>query len=591
MASAQQENYNIMHGKVSFTFDDGFESALKVVYPIFSSHSVPASLGIISKSSALSDSELLMLQEKGWEIICHSCSHIKLTADVPEETVRKEIIDSKKELEKRGFRIRLFLSPCSFTDPKWQHYLRENYDGAFTVYTSAKTEPIEKMVIKRPFLRYEMNRCCTSGKTLDELKAYIDYVYENNSYLAFYEHDIGVKSNITADALEELVDYTLKKGVRIVNPSDAIDEEMCLTHRIRSGYDGKKCFVHARMTSEPDGSVLATAQYLDVSGSDLFSPLMFARSKNGGMTFEDFGERDGFCGAFPEGDLLYCGCDFTPFYHALTGRTVITGHVAAYRANEKVPVRAKQFVPYMVSDPLNNSVSEMKYIDIHETPDFNRIGSGCSQTVVLENGDILIPVSHNAEGHGVKSLEAVIRCSFDGEKLTFIERGNSLSADEEARGLGEGSLAMLDGKFYLTLRSDGHGYVARSNDGLHFEEPVLWRTSDGEILPTYNTQSHWFMLGSQLWLVYTRKVGFNDHVFRHRAPLFAAPFDPQTMTLDNSREIVVVPERGARLGNFSAGNFDENTAYVMAAEWMQPEGCEKYGSDNSIYLTVIRNII
>jgi len=24
----------------------------------------------------------------------------------------------------------------------------------------------------------------------------------------------------------------------------------------------------------------------------------------------------------------------------------------------------------------------------------------------------------------------------------------------------------------------------------------------------------------------------------------------------------------------------------MAAEWMQPKGCEKYGSDNSIFLAV-----
>ena len=41
------------------------------------------------------------------------------------------------------------------------------------------------------------------------------------------------------------------------------------TFSIRNGYDGKKCFVHARCCVAPD-MMLATAQYLDVTGCDLF---------------------------------------------------------------------------------------------------------------------------------------------------------------------------------------------------------------------------------------------------------------------------------------------------------------------------------
>jgi len=44
-----------------------------------------------------------------------------------------------------------------------------------------------------------------------------------------------------------------------------------------------------------------------------------------------------------------------------------------------------------------------------------------------------------------------------------------------------------------------------------------------------------------------------------------------------------VPERGARLGNFFVSHTGDE-AYLVTAEWMQPRGCEKHGSDNSLWL-------
>ena len=54
-----------------------------------------------------------------------------------------------------------------------------------------------------------------------------------------------------------------------------------------------------------------------------------------------------------------------------------------------------------------------------------------------------------------------------------------------------------------------------------------------------------------MFLVYTRKGANNDHVFRHRAPLFIAQVDPGEAALIRSTERILVPERGARLGNFA----------------------------------------
>ena len=191
---------------------------------------------------------------------------------------------------------------------------------------------------------------------------------------------------------------------------------------------------------------------------------------------------------------------------------------------------------------------------------------------------------YSPEGRAAVYHSAVLRCSFDGESLRVLEIGNSLTVPK-GRGLYEPSLVCHKGKYYMTLRADDCAMVSESSDGLRYSEPTLWRWDDGEALDSYNTQQHWMRVGDELWLVYTRRGANNDHVFRHRAPLFAARVE--NMRLVISEETVVVPERGARLGNFCATALPDGRGAVMAAEWMQPAGCEKYGSDNAIFLTVI----
>ena len=63
------------------------------------------------------------------------------------------------------------------------------------------------------------------------------------------------------------------------------------------------------------------------------------------------------------------------------------------------------------------------------------------------------------------------------------------------------------------------------------------------------------------------------------------------MCLIRESEEIVVPNRGARLGNFGCQSFSDEVGYVYAAEWMQcPEkwqGCMKYGRDNTIWVAKI----
>jgi len=349
---------------------------------------------------------------------------------------------------------------------------------------------------------------------------------------------------------------------------------------LRSGYDGKKCFVHARCCFAPWVAV-ATAQYLDVNGSDVFSGIYMSVSADEGRSWSDFKQQKGLISEpMSDGRRTVC-CDGTPMYHKKTDTVVLIGHTASYKADGKTLDRTiPRLTFYCVLRKGDSEFSAPKYLN---TPaELRDFGNGCGQSLEVENGELLIPGYYKDEIGNCVS--AVVRCVFDGENIEVIEVGNSLTVSAP-RGLGEPSVVMHNGVYYMTLRNDVCGYVAKSEDGVHYNSLQPWCWDDGELLPTYNTQQHWMTLGDKLYLVYTRRYAKNDHVFRHRAPLFAA--EVENMRVKRETEFTVVEEKGARLGNFGVAQRSKNQASIMAAAWMQPIGCEKYGSDNSVYLSDI----
>ena len=220
---------------------------------------------------------------------------------------------------------------------------------------------------------------------------------------------------------------------------------------------------------------------------------------------------------------------------------------------------------------------------------FQNVGAGSVQRCDLEDGTILLPVyfkSLGPEPYG----SVVLRCRFDGEVLRVEEIGSPVTVPV-ARGVYEPSLVQYKNRFYLTLRNDDAGYVAVSDDGLKFGEPVRWTFDDGAPLGNYNTQQHWVAHESGLYLVYTRRGADNDHVFRHRAPLFIARVDPERRCVLRETERVLVPNKGARLGNFGVTEVSPTETWVTVTEWMQgppphqfnPDYPRQFGADNRVW--------
>jgi hypothetical protein len=147
----------------------------------------------------------------------------------------------------------------------------------------------------------------------------------------------------------------------------------------------------------------------------------------------------------------------------------------------------------------------------------------------------------------------------------------------------EPSLTRFGGRYYLTLRNDRAGYVTASDDGLHWRPIREWTFDDGKPLGSYNTQQHWLAHSDGLFLVYTRRGANNDHVMRHRAPLFIGRVDVDRQCVLRGTERVLVPERGAELGNFGAAAVSAGESWVTVSEGVT-DSARKRGADGSTYI-------
>lgn len=383
-------------------------------------------------------------------------------------------------------------------------------------------------------------------------------------------------------------------GTQLAPADDAPPGFHVQLETISKGYDGKTCWVHPRAGAipGPTPSVVLTMQKLLLTGSDVFFPVNEMRTDDLGVTWSGPTEHGNSLERRTEpNDSIVAICDFWPKWHAKTGKLLGIGHTVRYR-NDKVIHDRPRETAYSVYDAKAKTWSPWTTLAMLADAKFHSAGAGCVQRVDQSNGDILLPIYF--KGNSDKTYRTtVLRCQFDGAKLTFAEQGSeqSLAID---RGLYEPSLTKFKDRYYLTLRNDSAGYVATSSDGLHFDEPRMWTWDDGAELGNYNTQQHWVAHSDALYLVYTRKGANNDHVFRHRAPLFIAQVDPARLCVIRKTERILVPERGARLGNFGVTEVNENETWVTVAEWMQTWGPNyiippnnQYGADNSVYVARI----
>jgi len=359
-------------------------------------------------------------------------------------------------------------------------------------------------------------------------------------------------------------------------------------------FDGQRCWVHPRAGIVPaaggDGAprVVMTMNTLDLDGSDVFKAMFDMHTDDLGKTWSEPRNQAALA---PRREVIdgverpVSASDFWPTWHAASRKLLGTGHSIAYTPEWKVVASRPRHTVYATYEPASDAWSPWQKLPMPAGAKFAQAGAGCTQRVDEPDGSILLPFYFQPPDGN--SQVAVMRCSFDGRELKYLEHGDELRVDDATRGIGEPSLAKHQGRYYLTIRHNERAYVTRSDDGLHFEPLRAWTFDDGRDLGSYNTQAHWVSHTDALYLVYTRRGLNNDHVFRHRAPLMMAQVDPGRLCVIRDTEQSLVPQRGARLGNFGVTHVSPKETWVTVAEWMQPRGCEKYGSDGSVFVARI----
>ena len=354
--------------------------------------------------------------------------------------------------------------------------------------------------------------------------------------------------------------------------------------RLYPGFDGKICKVGPELIRTENYEFLSFGRIL-LTGSDVAVGGQFARRSIGEDTFEDLQETNSY--EVKKDGIRTVFCGMTGYYSKHHKNWVVFGRSTSY-ANDLEPVMhggiAIGEAKYIFRDcETGRYIGEPQVLPMP----FEYISaSPHSQVIEFDNGDILLTFYITPKDE-IKSKALAVRYRYENGEFSIVAFGNLIEY-QGARGVVEPSVARLGDKHYMTLRSDEQGLLSVSDDGLNYSEPQPWKWDDGSILENYNTMQRWVRHKDVLYLIYTRRGANNDHVFRHRAPLFMARFDEENLCLVRDTEIGLVPELGARLGNFSVTDISDKEFWLLTAEWMQPIGCEKYGSDNSIWLVKIR---
>jgi hypothetical protein len=325
------------------------------------------------------------------------------------------------------------------------------------------------------------------------------------------------------------------------------------------GREGDKTWFHPRaclVPERPRPLLLMTLQ--EITGSDEFHHVHWSKSRDLGATWSvpqpipGMGRRE-----TPDG-LLEGICDVVPEYHPNTATVLAMGHNVYYaRSGGLARPNEQRWPVYAVRDPAGRwgPVKKLFWEDPQASAMYT---SNCSQRVTLPGGDILVPLSFGALNCPDRGV-CTVRCSFDGCELKIKETGNFLR-NAVRRGLLEPSLALHDGRYFMTIRAeDNRGYVSVSDDGLHWAAKEPWRWDDGEALTLSSTQQRWLPHSDGLFLTYTRKDRTNINVVRWRVPIFVAQVDTARLCLLRDTERIVFPLEGDGVNNPGAvpflGNF------------------------------------
>lgn len=605
-------------GALCLTFDDRNFDAWERCIPLFAKYGAHATFFVCGAIDARAETCMGRLSAAGHSIGLHGMRHQKATDALrrlgEEGYLREEILPQLSVCREKGLYVRSFAYPMSAHTPATdalllRHFarLRSGFGRVGEKSWGEETPPFP--LSDAASHRVHVGLCGTTPRDMpDKIAAMMPAIAASNTVLTTYAHNIepeGAKHdnhNITEEDLEKVLAAAKAAGVVVIGFDELPGGEepfMPLAsasygfsrRRLFPGFDGKLCKIQPSIATDGE-TVLLGFQKLLLTGSDVFYGQFLSKSADGGKSWSEPVEQKALA------DTHENGCRAAHYatvrYSRAHRKWFALGMSQLYK-NDKVPLlqcvdgRPYGTPIYVSVDAEKGSFTGYKPLPF---PFRYEMALPFGQMLECENGDLLACFYFCPPGAGRKEQCVTVRYAFERDGLRIVKAGLPVVRNDLVRGVCEPSLARFGNRVYMTLRSDEMGLWCESDDGgFTFSKPRPWTWTDGVRIGNKNTQQHWIPFGRALFLAYTRETGTNAHVFRNRAPIFMARFDPVCGGLVQSTEFPLVPELGARLGNFCVDSPVDggsvSQSWLVTAEWMQPAGCERYGADNSIWFVKV----
>ncbi len=272
-------------GRVSLTFDDGFESTYTNVLPILSAKGIKGTAFIttsyIGQPGSMTWDQVRELQNSyGWEIGNHTLTHAELPI-VTTTQMLNEINQSKSILESQGLNITSFASPFGAHNNAVLAEIDKthNLHRGFWERDYMNTYPYDKTVLAVESVE--------STTTVAQVKSWIDQAKANNEWLILVFHEVLPTLDplypyiTTTDDFNQMVNYISSSGINTVLPNHTLEKpgtNLFTNESFNSGISNGWTTNNASMISldslnngrypSPAKSILATASS---SSSYLFS--------------------------------------------------------------------------------------------------------------------------------------------------------------------------------------------------------------------------------------------------------------------------------------------------------------------------------
>jgi len=204
-------------GLVTLTFDDGNLSHYTNAFPAMDTFGYKGVAYVISyyinASNHMDSTQLLELQNKGWEIGGHSKTHPDLTSLSRSEIIT-EINDSYQNLTDYGLTQKHFAYPYGDYDINVIDVLSDYYKTARTILNGYN-------FYNRKYRLKDQD----GSNGVSAVQGYIDKAANDSSWLILLFHEIGVpggESNVDLDDFNTILNYLNSSNVDVVTIDEAL---------------------------------------------------------------------------------------------------------------------------------------------------------------------------------------------------------------------------------------------------------------------------------------------------------------------------------------------------------------------------------